>query len=167
MDDSTRLALARAVKDQQRGDATAAESAYRALYAQAAHPEIAHLLAIALHQQRRFEESLPWFERARAGASLAFHVNYAAALLALNRGREAEAESRLALALAPGHAGARLNLALALAAQQRFGAAAGDFIALSAVPETAAAARRGLVAALDRAWGPRAGDGFAAVSRRG
>ena len=148
MDDSTRLALARAVKDHQRGDTTAAESAYRALYAQRAHPEIAHLLAIALHQQRRFEESLPWFERARAGSSLAFHLNYAGALLAVGRGREAEAESRLALALAPGHAGARLNLALALAAQQRFEAAAADFVALSAVPEVAAAARRGLVRCL-------------------
>jgi predicted O-linked N-acetylglucosamine transferase (SPINDLY family) len=165
MDDSTRRALARAVDDHQRGATTAAEAAYRALYAQHAHPEIAHLLAIALHQQRRFEESLPWFERARAGASLALHVNYAAALLALNRGREAEAESRLALALAPGHAGARLNLALALAAQQRFGAAAADFSALAQVPETAAAARRGLVRCLLVTGQPQAARAALAADR--
>lgn len=148
MDDSTRLALARALEVHKRGDATAAESVYRALYAQGAHPEIAHMLALALHQQQRSEEALSWFERARAGASAAFHVNYASALLAVGRGGEAEAESRLALAAAPGHIGARLNLALALEAQQRFEAAAADFAALTALPEVVAAARRGLVRCL-------------------
>ena len=55
-----------AVELQKRGDFAAAEAVYRALYAQAAHPKIAHMLAVALHQQGRSGEALPWFERAGA-----------------------------------------------------------------------------------------------------
>jgi tetratricopeptide (TPR) repeat protein len=145
MDESTRLAFARALAVHKRGDAAAAEDAYRALYSQGAHPEIAHMLAVALHQQQRSEEAMSWFERASASSSAAFHVNYASALLAVGRSREAETEARLALAAAPEHTGARLNMALALEAQERFEAAAADFAALSTVPEVAVAARRGYV----------------------
>ena len=106
------------------------------------------MLALALHQQQRTDEALPWFERARTRPSAAFHVNYASALLAVGRGGEAEAESRLALAAAPGHAGARLNLAMALEAQQQFDTAAAEFRALETVPEVAAPARRGRIRCL-------------------
>ena len=148
MNESTRLAFARALAIHKHGDAAAAEASYRSLYLQAPHPRIAHMLALALHQQRRTDEALAWFERARARPSAAFHVNYASALLAVGHGGEAEAESRLALAAAPGHAGARLNLAMALETQQRFDAAAAEFGALEEVPEVAASARRGRIRCL-------------------
>jgi Flp pilus assembly protein TadD len=127
MDESTNLAFARALAVHKDGDAAAAEASYRSLYSQAPHPRIAHMLALALHQQQRTDEALPWFERARTRPSAAFHVNYASALLAVGQAGQAEAESRLALAAAPGHAGARLNLAMAIEAQQRFDAAAAEF----------------------------------------
>jgi len=148
MDKATRLDFARALDKHRRGDAAAAEAAYRALYARVAHPKIAHMLALSLHQQQRSEEALAWFERGRADPSVAFHVNHASALLAAGRAAEAEAESRLALSAAPEHVGARLNLALALEAQRRFDAAAAAFDALKAVPEVAPVARRGLVRSL-------------------
>ena len=106
------------------------------------------MLALALHQQQRTDEALPWFERARARPSAAFHVNYASALLAVGHGGKAEAESRLALAAAPKHAGARLNLAMALEVQRRFDSAAAEFSALETVPEVAASARRGRIRCL-------------------
>ena len=148
MDEATRLAFARALAVHRHGDAVAAEASYRSLYSQAPHPRIAHMLALALHQQRRTDEALPWFERARARPSAAFHVNYASALLAVGHGAEAEAESRLALAAAPGHVGARLNLAMALEAQRRFDAAAAEFSALETAAEVAESARRGRVRCL-------------------
>jgi protein O-GlcNAc transferase len=148
MDQSGRLAFAHALVVHKRGDLAAAEAAYRALYAQAARPKVAHMLAVALHQQHRSEEALPWFERASARPSAAFHTNYASALLAVGRGGEAEAQSRLAMAAAPDHIGARLNLALAVETQQRFDEAAAQFAELTAVPEVSQAARRGHIRCL-------------------
>src|SRR6266404_3629194 len=110
MDKAIRLAFARALGSHRGGDVTAAEVAYRELYSRAAHPKIAHMLAVALYQQQRLEEALAWFERARAGSPAAsFHVNYASALLAAGRAIEAEAESRLALSTTPQLVGARLK----------------------------------------------------------
>ncbi|HUH92715.1 MAG TPA: tetratricopeptide repeat protein [Casimicrobiaceae bacterium] len=144
MDGVTRPGFARALEAHKRGDVAAAEAAYRALHERAPHPEIAHMLGLALYQQQRLDEALEWFERARRSShGTSLHVNYASALLAAGRAAEAEAEARLALSNAPEHEGARLNLALALEAQRRFGAAAAAFAALSTVPAVAAVARRG------------------------
>ncbi|HTP48629.1 MAG TPA: hypothetical protein VMQ50_17085 [Casimicrobiaceae bacterium] len=148
MDEALRQAFAQALELHREGDPAAAERAYRTLYTQAAHPKIAHMLAVALHQQDRSLEALAWFERAQTRPSAAFHANYAAALLAVGRGTEAEGQARLALANAPDHAGARMNLALALEAQQRFDAAAAEFAALDSKPETRASARRGHIRCL-------------------
>jgi protein O-GlcNAc transferase len=148
MDEATRQAFARALELHREGDPAAAAEAYRTLYSQAAHPKIAHMLAVALHQQQRSNEALAWFERAQARPSAAFHANYAAALLAVGRSAEAEGQARLALAAAPGHAGARLNLALALEAQQRFDAAAAEFGALVSETPVGAIARRGRIRCL-------------------
>ena len=148
MDEPTRSAFARALAIHRHGDAVAAEASYRSLYSQTPHPRIAHMLALALHQQQRTDEALPWFERAGARPSAAFHVNYASALLAVGQAGEAETQSRLALAAAPGHAGARLNLAMALEAQQRFDAAIEEYRALESASEVAAQARRGRIRSL-------------------
>jgi predicted O-linked N-acetylglucosamine transferase (SPINDLY family) len=148
MDEPTRAAFARALAVHRQGDAVSAEASYRSLYSQAPHPRIAHMLALALHQQQRTDEALPWFERAEARPSAAFHVNYASALLAAGHGAEAEAQSRLALAAAPGHPGARLNLAMALEAQQRFDAAIEEYRALESLPDVGPSARRGRIRAL-------------------
>src|SRR5215468_6603241 len=148
MDEATRAAFARALAAHRGGDAVAAEASYRSLYSQTPHPRIAHMLALALHQQQRTDEALPWFERARARPSAAFHVNYASALLAVGQGGEAESQSRLALAAAPGHPGARLNLAMALEAQQRFDEAIDEYRALESLPEVAAASQRGRIRCL-------------------
>jgi len=129
-----RLAFDKALELHRHGDTAAAEAVYRALYEQQAHPKLAHMLAVALHQQQRSGEALKWFELAAARPTATFHANYAAALLALGRGREAEAQSRLALALLPSHPGARLNLALALETQERFEAAEEEFAVLTSVP---------------------------------
>jgi predicted O-linked N-acetylglucosamine transferase (SPINDLY family) len=145
MDESARLGFARALDLQRHGDLNSAEAAYRTLYAQAAHPKIAHMLAVALHQQQRSDESLLWFERAATRPSAAFHTNYASALLAVGRCREAEAQARLALVASPEHAGARLNLALSLEAQQQLVIAAAAFAALESEAQVSQAARRGRI----------------------
>jgi len=148
MDEAIRQEFTRALELHRSGDPAAAEAAYRDLYARAANPKIAHMLAVALHQQQRSGEALAWFERAAARPSMTFHTNYAAALLALGRGSEAETQSRLVLEAMPGHAGARLNLALALETQQYYQAAAAEFAALRNTPGFVEAGRRGCIRCL-------------------
>jgi len=148
LDKETRLAFDKALELHRHGDTAAAEAAYRALYEQQAHPKLAHMLGLALHQQQRSGEALKWFERAAVRPTVSFHANYAAALLALGRGREAEAQSRLALALLPSHPGARLNLALALETQERFEEAASEFAALTSAPGFVQPGQRGRIRCL-------------------
>jgi predicted O-linked N-acetylglucosamine transferase (SPINDLY family) len=113
-----------------------AEQAYReALTLEPNHPDLNHLLGVAVSQQGRHLEAVEYIQRAVAvnPAVPAFYNNLGLALHGLNEVERAEASFRHALKLDPAYAQAHNNLGLVLKDRARLQDAAACFTQATAL----------------------------------